>query len=82
LMCALSGKTQELVALAKEGDKSALNHLYRIYAERVRLMVRFRMSKELHSKLGSMDLVKDSPKPSGPIWRQEISKATRLKRRQ
>ncbi len=59
-MCTLGGKTQELVALAKEGDKSALNHLYRVYAERVRWMVRFRMSKELRSKLESMDLVQDA----------------------
>jgi RNA polymerase sigma-70 factor (ECF subfamily) len=59
-MCTLGRKTQELVALAKEGDKSALNHLYRVYAERVRWMVRFRMSKELRSKLESMDVVQDT----------------------
>jgi RNA polymerase sigma-70 factor (ECF subfamily) len=59
-MCALGQKTQELVAMAKEGDKSALNDLYRVYAERVRWMVRFRMSKELRSKLESMDLVQDT----------------------
>ena len=55
-----SQKTQELVAQAKEGDKSALNHLYRVYAERVRWMVRFRMNKELRSKLESMDIVQDT----------------------
>ena len=60
MMCTIGRKTQELVALAKEGDKSALNHLYRIYAERVRWMVRFRMSKKLRSKLESMDLVQDT----------------------
>ncbi|HUU15635.1 MAG TPA: sigma-70 family RNA polymerase sigma factor [Sedimentisphaerales bacterium] len=59
-MCTCSQKTQELVALAQEGDQSALNHLYRIYAERVRWMVRFRMSKELRSKLESMDIVQDT----------------------
>ena len=59
-MCTLSQKTQELVVLAKDGDKSALNQLYRVYAERVRWMVRFRMSKELRSKLESMDLVQDT----------------------
>ncbi len=59
-MCTLGQKTQELVALAKEGDKSALNQLYRVYAERVRWMVRFRMSKKLRSKLESMDLVQDT----------------------
>ena len=53
-------KTQELVALAQEGDQSALNNLYRIYAERVQWMVRFRMSKELRSKLESMDIVQDT----------------------
>ncbi len=60
MMCALGQKTQELVALAKEGDKSALNHLYRVYAERVRWMVRFRMSKKLRSKLESMDVVQNT----------------------
>ena len=60
MMCTLGPKTQELVALAKEGDKSALNRLYRVYSERVRWMVRFRMSKELRSKLESVDLVQDT----------------------
>lgn len=55
-----SQKTQELVAQAKDGDSSALNHLYRVYAERVRWMVRFRMNKELRSKLESMDIVQDT----------------------
>jgi RNA polymerase sigma-70 factor (ECF subfamily) len=59
-MCTLGQKTQELVAQAKEGDKSALNQLYRVYAERVRWMVRFRMSKKLRSKLESMDVVQDT----------------------
>ena len=59
-MCTCGQKTQELVSLAKEGDKSALNHLYEVYAERVLWMVRFRMSKELRSKLESMDLVQDT----------------------
>ena len=59
-MCTFGQKTQELVALAKEGDKSALNQLYRVYGERVQWMVRLRMSKELRSKLESMDLVQDT----------------------
>jgi RNA polymerase sigma-70 factor (ECF subfamily) len=59
-MCALSQKTQELVVLAKDGDKSALNQLYRVYGERVRWMVRFRMGSELRSHLESMDLVQDT----------------------
>lgn len=58
-MCTVSQKTQELVALAKEGDKSALNQLYRAYAERVRWMVRLRMGRQLRSKLESMDLVQE-----------------------
>jgi len=56
----LSQKTRELVTLAKEGDRTALNQLYKVYAERVRWIVRFRMSKELRSKLESMDLVQDT----------------------
>jgi RNA polymerase sigma-70 factor (ECF subfamily) len=59
-MYTCSQKTQELVALAQEGDQSALDHLYRVYAERVRWIVRFRMSKELRSKLESMDIVQDT----------------------
>ncbi|MFB0554092.1 MAG: sigma-70 family RNA polymerase sigma factor [Phycisphaerae bacterium] len=59
-MCNFGQKTRHLVVLAKEGDKSALNQLYRIYAERVRWMVRFRMGRELRSKLESMDLVQDT----------------------
>jgi RNA polymerase sigma-70 factor (ECF subfamily) len=59
-MYTCSQKTQELVALAQEGDQSALNRLYRVYAERVRWMVRLRMSKELRTKLESMDIVQDT----------------------
>ena len=59
-MCTLGQKTQELVTLAKHGDESALNQLYRAYVERVRWMVRFNMSKELRAKLESMDLVQDA----------------------
>jgi RNA polymerase sigma-70 factor (ECF subfamily) len=60
LMRTLGQKTQELVTLAKDGDKTALNRLYTVYGERVRWIVRFRMSKELRSKLESMDLVQDT----------------------
>ncbi len=53
-------KTQELVALAKDGDKSAISRLYGVYAERVQWMVRLRMSKKLRSKLESMDVVQET----------------------
>jgi RNA polymerase sigma-70 factor (ECF subfamily) len=59
-MYTCSQKTQELVAMAQKGDQTALNHLYMVYSERVRWMIRFRMSKELRSKLESMDLVQDT----------------------
>ena len=59
-MCTHGQKTRHLVVLAKEGNQSALNQLYTIYAERVRWMVRFRMGKELRSKLESMDIVQDT----------------------
>jgi RNA polymerase sigma-70 factor (ECF subfamily) len=52
-------KTQQLVALAKDGDKSALNQLYAVYGERIRWLVRLRMGKDLRSKLESMDLAQD-----------------------
>ena len=54
-----NNKTQQLVALAKGGDVSALDQLCRAYAERVRWMVRLRMGKELRRKLDSMDVVQD-----------------------
>jgi len=59
-MCSFSQKTRHLVVLAKDGDKSALNQLYRVYAERVRRILRLRMGKELRPKLDSMDLVQDA----------------------
>jgi len=59
-MCSFSQKTRHLVVLAKDGDKSALNQLYMVYAERVRRIVRLRMNKELRPKLDSMDLVQDA----------------------
>ena len=58
-MCKTGDKTQQLVMLAKGGDESALERLYRVYGERVRWMVRFRMGKALRSRLESMDLVQD-----------------------
>ena len=59
-MCTCCRKTQELVALAKGGDRSAVNELYGLYTERVRWMVRLRMGKELRSKLESMDVVQET----------------------
>jgi RNA polymerase sigma-70 factor (ECF subfamily) len=55
-----SQKTQDLVALAKDGDNSALDQLCNVYGERVRRIVRMRMGKELRPKLDSMDLVQDA----------------------
>lgn len=51
--------TQYLVALAKNGDESALNRLCRVYGPRVLWLVRIGMGKELRSKLESVDLVQD-----------------------
>ena len=53
-------KTQELLALAKQGDGFALGQLCDAYAERVRRIVRLRMSPELRSQVHSMDLVQDT----------------------
>ena len=52
-------KTQQLVTLAKQGDRSALDQLCVVYGERVRRVIRLRMGKELRSKLESMDVVQD-----------------------
>jgi len=59
-MCTLGPKTEELVALAKEGDGSALEQLCRVYGERVRRIVRLRMGKEIRPRLDSMDVVQDA----------------------
>ena len=53
-------KTQYLVALAKEGDPSALNQLCSIYGERVRRIIRFRMDRKLRPKFDSVDVVQDA----------------------
>jgi RNA polymerase sigma-70 factor (ECF subfamily) len=53
-------KTRHLVALAKDGDESALDWLCRVYSERVRWVIRLRMGREIRSKLESMDLVQDA----------------------
>ena len=56
----LTKKTQNLLALAKDGDKYALNQLWKVYGARVHWIVRLRMGGELRSKLESMDLVLDA----------------------
>ena len=53
-------KTQHLVALAKGGDQNALNQLCAVYGERVRRIIRLRLSKKLRSKLDSVDVVQDA----------------------
>ena len=56
----LSHKTQELITLAREGDRCALDQLFSVYGERIRRIIRLRMGKELRSKLESMDLVNEA----------------------
>ena len=52
-------KTRQLVALAQDGNESALNQLYKVYGSRVLWLIRLRMGAELRTKLESMDLVQD-----------------------
>lgn len=52
-------KTQHLVALAKEGNESALNQLCSVYGERVRRIIRLRLDQKLRPKLDSVDVVQD-----------------------
>ncbi|HUU16078.1 MAG TPA: sigma-70 family RNA polymerase sigma factor [Sedimentisphaerales bacterium] len=52
-------KTRHLVAMAQDGDESALNQLCKVYWSRVLWIVRLRMGRELRSKLESVDLVQD-----------------------
>ena len=55
----INDNTQNLVALAKSGDESAREQLYRAYGPRVLWLVRLRMGKELRTRLESVDLVQD-----------------------
>ena len=52
-------KTRHLVALAQDGDESALNRLCSVYSARVLWIIRLRMGAELRSKLESIDVVQD-----------------------
>ncbi|MFC1652588.1 RNA polymerase sigma factor [Planctomycetota bacterium] len=52
--------TQHLVALAKEGDESALNQLCSVYGERIRRIIRLRLDRKLRPKLDSVDVVQDA----------------------
>jgi RNA polymerase sigma-70 factor (ECF subfamily) len=53
-------ETQHLVALAKEGDESAVNQLCSVYGERVRRIIRLRLGQKLRPKLDSVDVVQDA----------------------
>jgi RNA polymerase sigma-70 factor (ECF subfamily) len=53
-------KTENLVILAKEGDKLAIEQLCRIYGERVRRIIRLRIDRKLRSKIDSVDVVQDA----------------------
>ena len=55
----VNDKTRHLVALAQDGDESALNRLCNVYGARVLWIIRLRMGRELRSKLESMDVVQD-----------------------
>ena len=52
-------KTRHLVALAQDGDESALNRLCNVYGGRILWIIRLRMGAELRSKLESIDIVQD-----------------------
>ena len=53
-------KTQHLVTLAKEGDRSAVDQLCRIYGERIRRIIRLRIDSKLRPKIDSVDVVQDA----------------------
>ncbi len=53
-------RTQQLVALAQQGDPSALSQLCDIYGERVRRIIRLRIDRRLRPKLDSVDVVQDA----------------------
>jgi len=49
-----------LVALAREGDRPAVEQLCRIYGERVRRIIRLRIDRKLRPKIDSIDIVQDA----------------------
>ena len=53
-------RTRHLVILAREGDRSAIDELCRVYGERVRRIIRFRMDRKLRSKIDSVDVVQEA----------------------
>jgi RNA polymerase sigma-70 factor, ECF subfamily len=53
-------KTQHLVTLAQEGDRSAVDQLCRVYGERVRRIIRLRIDRKLRPKIDSVDVVQDA----------------------
>jgi RNA polymerase sigma-70 factor (ECF subfamily) len=52
--------TRHLVTLAKQGDRSAVDQLCRIYGERIRRIIRLRIDRTLRPKLDSVDVVQDA----------------------
>lgn len=52
--------TRHLVALAKEGDRSAVDRLCRVHGERIRRIVRLRIDRRLRAKIDSVDVVQDA----------------------
>lgn len=52
--------THQLVLSAQNGDRSAMEQLCNVYAERIRRIVRLRVGPELRTQLESMDLVQDA----------------------
>jgi RNA polymerase sigma-70 factor (ECF subfamily) len=60
LIDGIAHKTRELVALAKDGNESAISQLWTVYGARVHWIMRLRMGKELRSKLESTDLAQDA----------------------
>ena len=53
-------RTQHLVTLAKDGDRPAVEQLCRIYGERVRRIIRFRIDRKLRPKIDTVDIVQDA----------------------
>jgi RNA polymerase sigma-70 factor (ECF subfamily) len=54
------GRSLECVARAREGDRDALDELFRRYEERVRRIARIRMGPRVRAVMESADLVQDT----------------------
>jgi RNA polymerase sigma-70 factor (ECF subfamily) len=55
-----AGPTDELIARARAGDRSALNEIFEKYRDRLRRMVEMRLDWKLRARLDPSDIIQDA----------------------